>query len=189
MLQYQSTTRGYDKAFEDDMLEASGWEQNGYGLFKISCWAGSCPRGWFGDIAESNCLFLERSLFDELGGFEEAFTSPGGGMVNLDFFRRAMEAENVRPIYILGEGSFHQLHGGVTTGNPADNSSFAALQYRLQDEYRRIRGRDFVKPMLDPLLLGRVHPASLPRIEEVLCNAPPVDITCEADLRDWLENM
>ena len=40
---------------------------------------------------------------------------PGGGYVNLDFFERVANAPGVNLVTLLGEGSFHQVHGGTTT--------------------------------------------------------------------------
>ena len=35
-------------------------------------------------MAESNALFMDRDLWLELGGYDERFTTPGGGLANLD---------------------------------------------------------------------------------------------------------
>ena len=57
----------------------------------------------------------------DLGGFNEGFVSPGGGLVDLDFFREAIESNLFEPLLLLGEGSFHQFHGGVATNVPLNN--------------------------------------------------------------------
>jgi hypothetical protein len=44
---------------------------------------------------ETNCLFMKRSLFEALGGADERFDYPGGGFLNLDIFKRAMESPGV----------------------------------------------------------------------------------------------
>jgi len=72
---------------------------------------------------ESNCLFLKKSLFEKLGGVDEAFSFPGGGLINLDTFKRAVETPGVTPIQVIGEGSFHQLHGGLTTNSDPQERS------------------------------------------------------------------
>ena len=41
---------------------------------------------------------------------------PGGGLVNLDFYTRASLRSDVELVQILGEGTFHQFHGGAMTG-------------------------------------------------------------------------
>ena len=46
-------------------------------------------RGWFGPMGESSSLFLSRELWTELGGLDEQFDLPGGGLVNHDLYRRA----------------------------------------------------------------------------------------------------
>ncbi len=150
--QQRTVLQGYDVAAEDGLLASSGWEQDGYRLFRISVFAQSSGQGWFGIIAESNGLFMPRSMWDELGGFDERFQSPGGGLVNLDTYARACALPGAQVVVLLGEGTFHQVHGGVATNaavSPWD--SFHA-------EYVRIRGRDYRRPEPDPLYLGRFHP-------------------------------
>ncbi len=154
-IQRLSTQRGYDQNIEDSLLDRIGWPQDAYRLFEIASLAGSSASGWSGPMAESNCLFLPRTLFDELDGFESSFDSPGGGMVNLDFYRRACAAESIELFYLMGEGCFHQIHGGVTTGGKQrDVSRFDSMQ----DEYRRIRGETYRTPPNQPILFGRSRP-------------------------------
>ncbi|MGB1141151.1 MAG: glycosyltransferase family 2 protein [Halioglobus sp.] len=146
-----SSARGYNQRVEDRLLDRIGWPENPYKLFEIAALAGSSKFGWYGPIAESNCVFLQRELFDEIGGYEERFDSPGGGMVNLDFYKRACEAGEVSLYYLVGEGCFHQIHGGVTTGGKEREAS----RYdSLHGEYQTIRGEKFTAPTNHPILIG-----------------------------------
>jgi len=148
-LQNESTANGYDRAAEDELLESLRWWEDGYRLFEVSTLAASCAGGWFDPIAESNCVAVPAQEFERLGGYDESFVSPGGGLVNLDFFKRACESA-APPVVLLGEGTFHQVHGGVATNVPFHAhpwDGFAA-------EYRRLRGGDFVLPEIKPLYLG-----------------------------------
>ena len=146
--------RGYSKQVEDHLLRRIGWPENGYRLFEIASLSGSSPAGWSGSISESNCVFLPRNLFDEVGGYEVRFASPGGGMVNLDFYRRICTAPEVELFHIMGEGSFHQIHGGVTTGGGTAKPEFDAQR----EEYLSIRGAPYSNPHKRPILLGRSTP-------------------------------
>lgn len=160
--QRTSIEKGYSKAVEDALLTEVNWRHNGYGLFGVSSWGGSCAEGWFGSAAESNCIVVSKTLFDTLGGYDEAFRMPGGGLVNLDFYRRSVEHSDSTLIYLLGEGCFHQLHGGVTTGKSVEGHSFE----ELHEEYRQIRGQGFRAPEKQPLLfggLGSAHGAAMAR--------------------------
>lgn len=137
-----SITRGYDKATEDRLLQAIHWPAEGYRLFEIATPLRSGAKNitWLNRMFESNCLFLSRSLLREIGGAETRFDAPGGGFLNLDIFKRAIDAPGVMPVQLIGEGSFHQLHGGTTTNaSQADRRSRLA-SYRKQ--YRNIRGHD-----------------------------------------------
>ncbi|ACB95469.1 CmcI family methyltransferase [Beijerinckia indica] len=166
-VQMRSVFAGYDQAIEDRLLDTTPWQENGYKLFNISALAGSSAEGWFGCIAESNGVFLDRDLWQQLGGLEERFVTPGGGLANLDFWERAVTASSGRAWMILGEGTFHQVHGGVAT-----NGTEATREPMLA-EYRQIHGRAFVTPRYTPQFVGALDdemisrrvglPATLPR--------------------------
>jgi hypothetical protein len=135
-----SIEAGYNQEEEDRLLNAIDWPSNGYGLFDIGTpfRSGAKNISWLNRMFESNCLFLGRTLFDELGGFDTRFDLPGGGFANLDFFKRACDFEGSTPVQLIGEGSFHQVHGGTTT-----NTSIATRKKQTQayrDQFQEIRG-------------------------------------------------
>lgn len=138
--QRESMHDGYDRDTEDALLRSIDWERNGYQLFDISVFDESSGPSWFTPVAESNSLFMPRVLWKELGGFSEEFTSPGGGFVNLDTWKRACELPKVTPILLAGEATFHQLHGGVATNSPKSSTA------PMRREYERIRGRAYTSP-------------------------------------------
>jgi hypothetical protein len=158
--QRQTVERGYSKGVEDRLLDSIHWPAHGYKLFEIAAWGGSCAAGWLGIAAESNCICVSRGLFEELGGFDEGFRMPGGGLVNLDFYKRAVEHARTTLIYLVGEGCFHQLHGGVTTGKKQEGHTFADLN----EEYRQLRGEGFTAPTEAPVLFGRLNPMHAPAL-------------------------
>jgi glycosyltransferase involved in cell wall biosynthesis len=153
-VQNVSITKGYDQAAEDRLLDSVDWRANGYRLFSISALALSCREGWFSTVAESNCFAVSKAEFERLGGFCAAFQTPGGGLVNLDFFSLACEAPEVTPVLLLGEGSFHQFHGGVATNVSMANHPWN----RFHEEYVRIRGKAYAPPAFEPHYLGRLSP-------------------------------
>ncbi len=172
--QRNSVNAGYTQSVEDRLLAHIDWPSDGYRLFEIASWGGSCPQGWFGPIAESNCIVVSQRLFQSLSGFDEAFQSPGGGLVNLDFYKRAVEHKGVVPIYLAGEGSFHQLHEGVTTGDQESGRSFD----ELNEEYAAIRGNGFVVPEVNVRLFGADHGSG--RFRYVTSEDAPIPPTAEA---------
>ena len=106
---------GYNHEVEKRMLIENQWWENGYRLFEISAASGQTQEGFGGAAVESNCMFMSRALFEEIGGCDEGYKEPGGGLVNLDFYTRAADAAE-RVFTLLGEGTFHQVHGGAATG-------------------------------------------------------------------------
>lgn len=135
-LQWLSMQHGYDAAWEDRLLEGIDWRSDGYRLFDIAPTCENAHKGWFGPLNESNALFLHRDLWDELGGYDPGFESPGGGAVNPDTLWRALALPGTRQVVVLGEGTFHQIHGGVAT-NSADGA--ADFIKRGAREYFRLR--------------------------------------------------
>jgi len=131
--------RGYTREKEDRLLEEVNWRENGYKLFHISVFDESSISSWFSPIAESNSIVLSRTMWAELGGYDALFTSAGGGMVNLDTWKRALALPGAVPIVLLGEATFHQLHGGSST-NAAEPIARGLI---VAEEYLDIRGERF----------------------------------------------
>lgn len=146
--------RGYNQQEEDRLLTSINWPENGYRLFEIGEFIGEKNPGWFGRCWESNCLFLTRRLFDAIGGADERFDYPGGGFVNLDLFREAAEHRDATLVYIMGEASFHQVHGGTTTNVAPEERERRVEMYRAQ--YQRIRGRGYQLPMVPVDYVGHL---------------------------------
>ncbi len=124
---------GYDQVAEDKLLNSVNWRSDGYELFNIAC------------------LAVRRSAWNQLGGLNEQFKTPGGGYVNLDFYREACEKLN-ELVLLLGEGTFHQFHGGVATNVPI--ACHPGKTFR--EEYRKIRGREFENPRTKAQFIGHL---------------------------------
>ena len=154
-----SAAKGYDQVFEDFLLASIDWAKDPYRLFKVACYDGSSPRGWFGPTTESNALFLLKSTWVQLGGYDPRFELPGGGLSNLDIFRRSLELLPDGLIVLLGEGTFHQYHGGTSS-----NSEVSKWE-QFQQEYQRIRGKAWDIPDVPATYYGAVHPYSMGLVE------------------------
>jgi hypothetical protein len=148
---------GYDQRVEDELLASTRWEHDGYELLTISTFAGSSGRGWFGPMGESSALFMPKELWRELGGLDERFALPGGGLVNHDLYRRACACPGVQLVSLLGEGTFHQFHGGAATAR-------RLTWEEMHREYEVIRGERYLPPENEPLYVGRVPTAALPHV-------------------------
>ena len=135
--QPESVMEGYNHEVEEKMLLESKWWENGYRLFEISAASAQTRSGFSGSAAESNCVFLPRTLFEEIGGYNEAYKEPGGGLVNLDFYERAVSAAD-HVFTMLGEGTFHQVHGGAATG--LNQAQLTEALARWAEESRKVRG-------------------------------------------------
>jgi glycosyltransferase involved in cell wall biosynthesis len=153
-LQMESVREGYDPFAEDRLLDEARWLEDGYRLFEIAVPAASCMGDWFAPIMESNALFMRRALWNELGGLDPRFVSPGGGFANLDLFARAATLPGAVVVTLLGEATFHQVHGGVAT------NALVSMQHVYRDEYQRIRGRAYELPRYRSLFQGTLTPAA-----------------------------
>lgn len=149
-LQGKSMLNGYCQEVEDKLLESIDWKNNGYKLFDISVFAGSNFNGWFGQVSESNALFMTKDMWTELNGFDERFTTLGGGFVNLDTYKRALALENSQNYILLGEGTFHQFHGGVTTNQPYEKVPFD----KYEKEYFSIHNNNFEITETESIFVG-----------------------------------
>jgi cephalosporin hydroxylase/GT2 family glycosyltransferase len=132
---------GYDQQVEDRLFASIDWPVDGYRLFEIGHFIGE--RDWLDGIVESNCLFAPRKLLEQVGGFDDSFSMPGGGYANLDLFERLAQAPGVTPASILGEGTFHQFHGGTTT-NVADETARRERVVSYRQHFEALRGRPLV---------------------------------------------
>jgi glycosyltransferase involved in cell wall biosynthesis len=158
-VQMKSIHRGYNTEVEDELLAKCRWEDSPYRLFDISVFAGSSAGGWFELPAETNALFLTSDQWRSIGGFDPAFQAPGGGLVNLDLWLRVCESPNLTVIMLLGEATFHQVHGGIATNSPI--SPWDAFH----EEYKNIRGKPYRRPVLKPLHVGRLNDFAMKSLE------------------------
>jgi GT2 family glycosyltransferase len=152
-VQMESVLEGYNTQVERRLLEQISWPEDPYRLFEISSPAASMKRGFMGTAAECTCLFMSRMLFDKLGGFDERYTEPGGGLCNADFFHRAVRASG-QVFTVLGEGTFHQIHGGAATGLSGDSSRDAFRRWKK--EYEKLSRPWKSEADYQPILAGHL---------------------------------
>lgn len=161
-LQRWAMRAGYNQACEDALLESIGWPQDGYRLFDIATMDESSIDGWLAPISESNGLFLGRELWDVLGGMDVRFDLAGGGLINLDTLRRVLELPNSELVLLLGEATFHQLHGGTATN--ARPEMMQENWNRWASQYETIRGLPYqLPPIKTPTYLGVLPRGALAR--------------------------
>ncbi len=134
-------TIGYTREQEDRLFERIRWPADGYELFRIGAPIGENPEPWFDGLSESNCLMLPTALYDDIGGFDEAFDQAGGGFANLDLWRRTSLAARGPLVALIGEASFHQFHDGTTTN--VDDSEKDVRVRAYASAYRALRGEDY----------------------------------------------
>jgi hypothetical protein len=151
--------QGYDQATEDQLLADSGWEADGYQLFAVSTLAASSGRGWFGPMGESSALFLTAAMWAELEGLDEQFSLPGGGLVNHDLYQRACALPDTQLVVVMGEGTFHQVHGGAATSRRFSWDE-------MHDQFVALRGHRSTPPTDEPVYIGSMHPAALRHLAE-----------------------
>jgi cephalosporin hydroxylase len=131
---------GYDQAYEDRLFARIQWPNNGYRLFEIGHFVGE--RDWLDGVWESNCMFVSRAQLEQVGGFDGRFSMPGGGYANLELYERLGSSPDITVCSIIGEGSFHQVHGGTTT-NQAEAEERRARVFGYAQHYAALRGRAF----------------------------------------------
>lgn len=159
-VQNNSILDGYCQSVEDGLLGDISWPEDGYRLFEISALAQSSRPGFLGGFpSECSWLCLSRDGFERLGGYDPAFVSPGGGLANQDIVVRAAQDGGFDFIVLLGEGVFHQIHGGVATNVEPDHHPIRDFR----KEYRDLRGVEYNRPSIDNVVYFGVMPASARR--------------------------
>jgi hypothetical protein len=154
----QAAEAGYDQAVEDELLARSDWEDDGYRLFSASTFSGSSGRGIFAPMGESNALFLRQEMWRELSGLDEHFRLPGGGLANHDVYQRACALPGAELVVLLGEGTFHQYHGGAATSGRFGWDEMHA-------DFVAITGHENAPPQNEPIYIGSIPPEYLPHLE------------------------
>lgn len=137
-IQSLTMLEGYSQVEEDRLLDSIDWRNSGYRLFEISALAPSSDIGFLGGMpAECSWFAMPRSGFIQLGGYDERFRAPGGGLVNHDFLARVLSRPETCPVVILGEGSFHQFHGGVATNVSLKEHPWDSFIVEYQNIHKR----------------------------------------------------
>ncbi|MEI8396194.1 MAG: hypothetical protein WCF85_15775 [Rhodospirillaceae bacterium] len=163
-MQLRTSRLGYEQAAEDRLLESVPWRANGYRLYTVASLNSSCDFGIFARIAETNALTMPRTLWDEIGGYDEAFDIPAGGLANHDALIRAVRRPETTLVRLLGEATFHQIHDGSRSARPVEEALRSFAEWR--EHYRRVRGEPFEKPPFTPLFFGELRPEVLPLIAQ-----------------------
>jgi hypothetical protein len=149
---------GYGAAVEERLLAELGWKEDGYALFRMACFSGANPRGFFSQFLESNCFFCRRDAFEKIGRADERFNLPGGGSVNIYLYHQLARLPESELVVLAGEGSFHQFHAGVTTAEVPDRE---AMLQTHRDNLMGIFGGPFKGMHREPTYLGALPVAAI----------------------------
>jgi len=155
--QQDAVASGYGVEEERKLIRSIVWPEDGYRLFDISCFSGSSAPGFYLPNSESNCISIPRRIWKDLGGCDLRFDMRGGGLVNLDLYKRACEYDEVLHVILPGEGTFHQFHGGVTTGGEEASRRQAFID-ASKAQYKALRGVEYENPRTRPVYLGQISP-------------------------------
>ena len=122
-LQQDAIDHGYGVAEDRALLQSIDWPADGYRLFDIACFSGSSAPGFFQPNSESNCISMARQVWEELGGLDLRFNLRGGGMTNLDLYKRACEHPGNSARHPPGGGDLPPVsrrrdHRGRSPGSP-----------------------------------------------------------------------
>lgn len=180
---------GYDPEREEALLQSIAWPEDGYRLFEIAALDQSTCSGWFTVLGETNALFLPRRTWDELGGADERFDAPGGGLNNHDLYDRALRLPGAELVVLLGEATFHQMHGGVSSS--ADVRTFGETFRKWREQYEAIRGRRWTSAPAEArrTLLGTLpRPALMHFVRGALYPVRPVPGSKEPPLGDGFDS-
>ncbi len=147
----------YSEAIEEALLARANWKENGYRLFDICNLGEANPRGIFQPFMESNCFFASKNNFSTIGYADTQFQYAGGGALNMHMFRSIGMLDQCKHYWMMvGEGSFHQLHGGVTTSQQDTQNREQTLK-QFQEQLETIWDGRFLALEREPLLIGSAN--------------------------------
>jgi len=167
--QPDAVREGYDQAREDELFTQIEWPSDGYRLFEVGHFIGE--RDWFDGLLETNCIFAPRSLLEQVGGFDDSFDMAGGGYTNLEVWERLASSPDTTIVTMLGEGSFHQVHGGITT-NDSEVLARRKKTFEYGEHYADIRGRLLRGPTGAIHYVGSFSTAAMRRTRSRRMTAP-----------------
>lgn len=145
---YILSRKGYTIENFRDEFKSIRWLDNPRSLYNNSVLAGSSSNGGWAPIQESNAFAFSREKFNCLGGYDERFESSGGGLCNLEIFERYTQDTEIINVCLIGEGTFHQFHGGAATSEKVPRKVF-------DNEYESIFGQTYVPKDYFRLYFGR----------------------------------
>lgn len=150
--EHHLTEPEYSVEFEQNLLQETRWQEDGYRLFKISTFSGANIRGYLQPMMECNCVFASKENFDRIGRADTRFTLRGGGSINLHIYRSLVGLPKTKFFVLPGEGSFHQYHGGVTTSSSHDREEELKA---FNDQLKSIWGKK-IGLRRNPIILGTI---------------------------------
>ena len=138
-LQRLAIEEGYNQAVEDELLDSVAWRRDLDNLYAASVWAGAHHRTNPLLQNESNAFAMTRETWDSMGGYNEGFSTPGGGFCNLELFRRYVTREGALNILLYGEATFHQVHNVPLRG--------PGYRDEIGTQYVEITGESYRRPV------------------------------------------
>lgn len=145
--------KGRTREMDAALLSRIAWKRNGYRLFDISSLGLANRMGIFRPFMECNCLFAPADAVASIGGADGRFNLSGGGALNLYIWYRLAHFPGLNCVVLPGEGSFHQVHGGVTTTSDED---YRANADAFLDQLNAILGEPFKSPDVPVTYLGKL---------------------------------
>ena len=140
-LQKLAIDEGYDQAIEDKLLDSVAWSTNLDNLYTASVWAGAHDRKNPLLQNESNAFAMCREMWDSVGGYDEGFERPGGGLCNLELFSRYVNRKDALNVLLYGETTFHQVH------NVPLKSKTHNYFGESKAEYVKVTGESYRRPL------------------------------------------
>lgn len=147
---------------EQELLDNIGWQDNGYKLFQEAVFSRGNRYGIFQPFMESNAFFFTRSALDN-DAVDEGFSLPGGGSLNLHIFRQLCMKLKDSPVILIGEGCFHQYHGGITTTSDEQRERLVQDFKAQLDTYWP---EGFKAITREPVFFGHIPPQAVPLLQQ-----------------------
>ena len=138
------------QAIEDELLRTTNWKRNGYELFAISN-IENVNNAFLSPVPESYCFTLSKEKLISNKAIQKAFITEGKGMKNLALFKNFVESPELKPVGLVGEGSFYQTNHTTFIKSPPVNPIGI-----FEEEYKAVNGNVVERSGYRPYFWGQV---------------------------------
>jgi hypothetical protein len=153
MKQNFSVQAGYNQQVEDELLGRSGWRDNGYRLYSAAASFADEGGGWYGQLFESGCFAMRKADYLAMAGSTSGSSPPGADSAISTFSSARWRDRSSNTSFCWAKERSIRFTAEFPRACP-----WSAIHgRRFHEEFKRIRGRRFVRIPRRPVFVGETR--------------------------------